>query len=184
MQGIPFNAQGIKSIKDNLKTMTRRPLSQQQIFERVHHMTLEEVCEFKVGEIVYAMEEFLYDDSIEQYQYKADIDVNKFGDDAWLSPSEMEQHEARFYLRIKSIKIEMLQAISSEDCMLEGVKYSVPDTSGTLCCFSDGYYNDNFWQYPNEAFKHGIWKNLPYEEPKRWEDNPPVFVYEFERVKQ
>ena len=89
-------------------------------------------------------------------------------------------------IRITNIRIEMLQDISDDDCMREGI-YNWKDAPDC----PDGHKNskielfgyDGSWdgfQTPREAFAALIDK---VSGNGTWERNPWVFVYEFELVK-
>ena len=70
---------------------------------------------------------------------------------------------------LKGIRRESVQSISEADAIAEGV--------------SKLYYRLSQWQ-PNEAtlsFKQ-LWNNI-HPKGKRWEDNPDVWVLDFELVK-
>lgn len=196
MQGISFNTQGVKAIRDGVKTMTRRPvkLPEKMIGEGYNTDDIEnekfgnfglEICsgdssysiypKYKVGETVFIQEEFatvtttfigqgqvtatLYKERDEKKEYEPEPN--------WQPASEMQEHQARTYRKIKSIKVERLQDISGDDCYKEGIDFEYVE----------------FDTREQAVFVGTIWSNLPYKEPYRWEDNPYVFAYEFEVIK-
>jgi len=192
MQGIKFNAQGIKAILDGRKTMFRMPLSPQQIFERVHHMTENEVSKYKVGETVFVQEEFCTF-PIHNIMYVSELsDDECYENYSWKQPCEMQEKHARTFLKITNIKVERLQDISEEDCIKEGGQWIGGEQLHDSGDYSDSYfyYGDlvDGWVNKEEtchisAFEKEIWNNLPYKAPHDWKSNPYVFVYEFEVVK-
>jgi len=168
MKSIKFNQQGMQGIQSGVKTMTRRPIKvRTDITKQAWIDTLiPDYCKCKVGETVFVQEDFYKEANY--IEYKADfVQGENLESFTWFNASEMKEHQARFFLKIKSIKVERLQDISDEDCEKEGVRF-----------FNNGAFNS----VPQEAFEHQIWNNLPYQAPYDWNSNPYVFVYEFERV--
>ena len=86
-------------------------------------------------------------------------------------------------VRITSVRIARLQDISNEDCMREGVRKLESDGCPIMFTF-DGWSFKNkvnrCTDSPKEAFE-ALFKKLSGK--KAWDDNPWVFVYEFELVK-
>lgn len=89
-------------------------------------------------------------------------------------PNGCLKEMARIFLKVINIKIERLQDISDEDCTKEGMLSfrklceSVPDFDETLT-------DNDLWQI--------LW-NSTAKDGYKWENNPYVFVYEFERVEK
>lgn len=86
-------------------------------------------------------------------------------------------------IRITSVRIERLQDISNEDCMREGVRKLESENCPTMFTFDGwGFKNkvNRCTDSPKEAFE-ALFKKLSGK--KAWDDNPWVFVYEFELVK-
>ena len=82
------------------------PLSPQQIFERVHHMTENEVSKYKVGETVFVQEEF-FTFPIHNIMYVSELSVDEcYENDSWKQPCEMQEKHARTFLKITNIKVE------------------------------------------------------------------------------
>lgn len=90
---------------------------------------------------------------------------------SWQSSKNMPQWAARFWLRIKHVRIERLQAISEADALAEGM----------------GEFGEiNGKQYPDahtapQAFAR-FWDDHYEEIGDGWKTNPKVYVIEFERV--
>ena len=84
-------------------------------------------------------------------------------------------------IRITSVRIERLQDISDEDCLKEGIIQGKCGSENTH--FMDAYYVPNDIQpycTPREAFAHLIDKVIGKD---TWQNNPFVWVYDFELVK-
>lgn len=89
-------------------------------------------------------------------------------------------------IRITDVRVERLQDISDEDCLKEGVVKDTCKTyfNGYTVKFSLDQYNNmlssEWFRMPREAFAHLINK---VSRKDVWEENPYVFVYDFELVK-
>jgi hypothetical protein len=86
-------------------------------------------------------------------------------------------------IKITSIKVERLQDISNEDCLKEGIKEkpSFPHKKSRPFYFDGGKHEwDNSYTTPRQAFAALIDKVCGRG---TWNNNPHVFVYEFELLK-
>ena len=86
-------------------------------------------------------------------------------------------------IRITNIKVERLQDISDEDCLKEGIKEksSFPHKKSSPFYFDGGKHEwDNSYRTPRQAFAALIDKVCGRG---TWNNNPHVFVYEFELLK-
>ena len=89
-------------------------------------------------------------------------------------------------IRITNVRIQRLQDISDEDCIKEGVVKDTCKTyfNGYTVKFSFDQYNNilssEWFRTPREAFAHLINK---VSRKDVWEENPYVFVYDFEVIK-
>ena len=89
-------------------------------------------------------------------------------------------------IRITDVRVEKLQDISDEDCIKEGVVKDTCKTyfNGYTVKFSLDQYNNilssEWFRTPREAFAHLINK---VSRKDVWQENPYVFVYDFELVK-
>ena len=80
-------------------------------------------------------------------------------------------------IRITSIRVERIQDISEDDCLREGIIDGKVEPK--LYGFKNGKHYDTA-HTPREAFAILIKKMAG---KKAWDDNPWVFVYEFELIK-
>ena len=111
-------------------------------------------------------------------------DLNLFRYDAgWKNKMFVKSELMRHHILIKDIGIERLQDISDEDCLREGIYVHNPDPDSTRFI---GYAYDatlgsdvkRWWFHtPREAFAELIRK---MSGRKAWDNNPWVWVYEFE----
>ena len=86
-------------------------------------------------------------------------------------------------IKITNIKVERLQDISNEDCLKEGIKEksSFPHKKSCPFYFDGGKHGwDNSYSTPRKAFAALIDKVCGRG---TWDNNPHVFVYEFELLK-
>lgn len=83
------------------------------------------------------------------------------------------------HIRITNVRVEMLQDISDEDCLREGINEMVESQYiPAVYYFGDGS-DGKFFETPREAFAALIDK---VSGRGTWDSNPLVFVYSFERV--
>jgi len=88
-----------------------------------------------------------------------------------------------YRIKITNIKVERLQDISNEDCLKEGIKEksSFPHKKSCPFYFDGGKHEwDNSYRTPRQAFAALIDKVCGRG---TWNNNPHVFVYEFELLK-
>ena len=95
-----------------------------------------------------------------------------------MDKSTMQYWMARIFLKVTNAKVERLQDMKNTDYLLEGVNKSLP-------------YKDLAKKYPLYIGKYSVDKirfidiwNSTAKDGYKWEDNPYVFVYEFERIEK
>lgn len=145
---------------------------------------------YKVGEVVYLKEPYLYQYDREEKGYKyyykfstADIlELKVIGVDIkWKNKLFMPKSAARYFIEITAVRAERLQDISDEDCMKEGIGLNpeaipIGYPFGIKFSYNNGYYN---YTTPQEAFAALIDK---INGKGTWEKNPWVWVYDFELI--
>lgn len=92
--------------------------------------------------------------------YKADEDAF-IGEHKWKPSLFMPKEAARIWLEVTKVRCELLQEISNEDCVSEGIPAS--DLQG-----------EEYRQFVN------LWESINGKDS--WLNNPFVFVYEFKRI--
>ena len=88
----------------------------------------------------------------------------------------MPKAYARIFLKVTNVRVERLQDISEEDAIAEGI-----------IRVGDGW-KDYSYKKENDAYRYRtpkqsyetLWNSINGKDA--WEQNPYVFVYEFERV--
>ena len=82
-------------------------------------------------------------------------------------------------IRITNVRVERLQDISDEDCLKEGViKWDAGQRDIPFFCYPNSVKCD--YDTPQAAFAHLINK---VSRKDVWQENPYVFVYDFELVR-
>ena len=131
---------------------------------------------YKVGEIVAVAQSY-------NSFYNDECNPNLFPNGAgWTNKMYVKPELMPHQIRITNVRAEQLQDISDEDCLKEGIikgKVGSEDTH-----FMDAYYiptlkTDPFCT-PQGAYSYLINK---ISGKGTWENNPYVFVYDFELVK-
>lgn len=161
--------------KDEQATFTP---SQEEILEKIlEHST------YKVGEVV-AIAQRYTDIEWRNNPYCEIPDLSFNGQLAkskgWKNKMYVRADLMPHRIRITNVRIERIQDISDEDCMREGVRKLESDGCPIMFTF-DGWSFKNkvnrCTDSPKEAFE-ALFKKLSGK--KAWDDNPWVFVYEFE----
>jgi hypothetical protein len=145
---------------------------------RTIDVIISQYSKYKVGEIIFVKEKFqtgknirdiqniplCEDENILYYEKEknsSNINNREYCEEIkWKNAISMSEKDARFGLKIKNIKIEALNDISEEDLVAEGCPYEL-------------YRFDWF---------EGEW-NVKNDKGFKVENNPFVFVYDFEVVK-
>lgn len=183
MKPILFNTEMVRAILDGKKTQFRLPIAE-EFYYRLDEKTRElpyveiytirfisENSKYKVDDILYVKETFALVNG-GQYIFKADDNEKKYEsvdlNIKWNSAVHLTQTEARIFLKVTNARVERLQDISVRDIEKEsGWRREIYSYSNKNKAFLRDYCD--FW---NSTAKDGY----------KWEDNPYVFVYEFERV--
>lgn len=122
----------------------------------------------------------------QKYSYKADYPylLSELG--KWKPSIHMPKKAARIFLKVTNVRVERLHDISEADAIAEGVRLD-PDF-GYWCseCSKKGHgasiiCEDGFFKTAKEAFR-SLWISINGLDS--WEQNPYVWVYDFERIKK
>lgn len=189
MKPILFNTEMVRAILDGRKTVTRRVVKPQPILYGVL-----EPCwnwhgikaPYEVGDILYVRETWYYESHMEdvvtvkpdllsgrysdRYIFKADcpeypVNVGA-GQHGWRPSIHMPREAARIFLRVKNVRVERLQDIRRDEAVREG--------ASPACAVGNfkAIWDSTIPKHPNK------FKRYPYY----WNDNPWVWVIEFERI--
>jgi len=151
----------------------------------------------KRGDILWVRETFTDptpDKSGYPILYKADFPITYEGtewnpnekftleakDYSWKPSIYMPKDAARIWLRIRDVRIERLQAISDSDARKEGIEiFWKKEINGFEIVESKSI--TSWTKIPSDTFK-SLWKSI--NGYKSWNDNPWVWVIEFERIEK
>lgn len=155
---------------------------------------------YKVGDILYVRETFQTCECdicevcnvLDGIVYKADYNIKGehpdlytcLEDEMYWKPSIfMPKKYARIFLKVTNVKVERLQDISLEDMLKEGINHIQSYNSGNVIKPSTQIKREfiSLWN-STLKFHNGVRKSQNDLNTYSWEDNPYVFVYEFERI--
>ena len=187
---IIFNTEMVKAILNGRKTQIRRvvPLKNNDLiftgfvvsstaknregycaFGKNKERDLEFIKpKYKSGDILYAKEKCV-DEYPNGFCFKEDYKEEEWND-KYLIKQYCNKLNARIFLKVTNVRVDRLQDISVRDIKKEsGWRREIYSYSNKNKAFLRDYCD--FW---NSTTKDGY----------KWEDNPYVFVYEFERIKK
>ena len=199
MKKIMFNDRyGLTRMVIKGRKMQSRRIVPQSVIEKYSMMedpTIIDDARYDVGEVVAVAESYCsiveelenvknatcaghFEKNVEKAgKYLSWIEHPGFSNKMFVS-ADMMLHQ----IRITDVRVERLQDISEEDCLKEGIQKMLTGCEDYQYSFYD---NDksawNNHKTPQEAFAHLINK---VSRKDVWAENPYVFVYDFELVKQ
>lgn len=160
--------------KDEQATFTP---SEEEILEKIlEHST------YKVGEVVAIAQRYsdMNRSTFPVFVSEKGVFMKTENSSGWNNKMYVQADLMPHQIRITDVRIERIQDISDEDCMREGVRKLESDGCPIMFTF-DGWSFKNkvnrCTDSPKEAFE-ALFKKLSGK--KAWDDNPWVFVYEFE----
>lgn len=190
---ILFNTEMVQAILDGRKTVTRRKIDRDITnfcdvevdgtlldYQNCHGDFINpiDLCRYKVGDILYVRETWSIHECVKcqagipalggeckcEYVYRASYGATDF---RWKPSIHMPKAAARIFLKVTDVRVERVQDITEEDAIAEGMSKTLVD--GVVFISAKG----NF---------HVLWDSLNIKRGYGWEDNPWVWVIEFERV--
>ena len=190
MKPILFNTEMVKAILDDRKNQTRRAIKIKNKLTRDWAITtgvewlkvdlkdekypysirersgawneyslqdfIKKYSQYQVGDIIYVKEKCV-DEYPNGFCFKEDYEEEEWND-KYLIKQYCNKLNARIFLKVTSVRVERLQDMN------------MYEETGSLNIFKHKKYYDNW----NSTAKDGY----------KWEDNPYVFVYEFERIEK
>ncbi|MCT7911687.1 hypothetical protein N5912_07585 [Arcobacter lacus] len=196
MKPILFNTEMVKAILDGRKTQTRRVVNKEylglaDIEDNNIYVPNEDGgyinilrtswSKYKVGDILYVRETFAENFGIQKrVVYKAEFNNDAPLSIKWKPSIHMPKKYARIFLKVTNVRVEKLQDITYDDCLREGFLNNQLNPTTT---FPTKLKNTKIINYimVMEQWWANLW-NSTAKYGYKWEDNPYVFVYEFERV--
>lgn len=187
----------VKAILEGRKTMTRRVIKQ----DIVNSCDIDtdgtlldyqdsdgdfinpvKLCRYKVDDILWVRETWRYGSGrgTSTYQYRADWTEEELLEEEpflkWKPSIHMPKEAARIFLKVTNVRVERLQDITEEDAFKEGcIDYQ--------CKIGDGKFEDviEFDLTARDALID-LWDSLNAKRGYSWENNPWVWVIEFEKI--
>lgn len=200
---ILFNTEMVKAILDGRKTQTRRAIKIKNKLTRDWAITtgvewlkvdlkdekypysireqngawneyslqdfIKKYSQYQVGDIIYVKEKCV-DEYPNGFCFKEDYKEEEWND-KYLIKQYCNKLNARIFLKVTNVRIERLQDI----------KYS--DIEKELGVNADNYKQYTSWCDLMACDFKDTW-NSTAKDGYKWEDNPYVFVYDFERVEK
>lgn len=174
---ILFNTAMVRAILEGRKTQTRRIIKPQPTNPRWnnvgwlgwddgHGYCMKPPC--MVGDVLWVRETFDNVAMGHPWYYKADGDLRPeyWKGERWMPSIHMPKEATRIFLRVKDVRVELLDSMSEEDAIAEGFADSPSGTDSPL---------DRFSYLWNKTIKREDLREFGYHA------NPWVWVIEFER---
>ncbi|MFW3413097.1 hypothetical protein ACN9J3_10225 [Aliarcobacter butzleri] len=193
---ILFNTEMVKAILDGRKTQTRRVVNKEYLGmadiddNNIYVPNEDGECinilktswsKYKVGDVLYVRETFAENFGIQKrVVYKAEFNNDAPLSIKWKPSIHMPKKYARIFLKVTNVKIERLQDITYDDCLKEGFLNNQLNPITTFPTELENTKIINHITVIEQWFKN-LW-NSTAKNGYKWEDNPFVFVYEFEKV--
>lgn len=202
---ILFSTAMVQAILAGRKTMTRRVVkgSDDHYYQSlVNHASSKhtfvlngnynpsenDVCEIKcpygqVGDLLWVRETWHYFDRPDQFLYKANPNDHQHTD-KWKPSIHMPKAACRIFLRITNIRVERLQDITEQDAITEGIEkigYMYLDyySQSELSKIARKRNAIPLYKQAITSFQ-SLWASI--NGVGNWDENPWVWVIEFERV--
>lgn len=154
---------------------------------------------FNVGDVFYIKESFIIESSVLNedgtvthhekpiIHYKADNEDLSYIDEweneinvQWKPSVHLKEKDARIFLKVTKIRIEILQDITYDDCLKEGfLSMQLNPVSSFPTMLKDTKIINTITEMENWYKEQ--W-DLKAKDGSKWKDNPIVFVCDFERV--
>jgi hypothetical protein len=136
----------------------------------------------KVGDVLWVRESFykcVTDAFKGKFFYKQQL-KNACWDFKCKPSIHMPKSACRIFLRITNIRVERLQDISEEDAKNEGVEIVYPGDNDNHV-YMDYMWHSSSMRTAKQSFQT-LWQSINGEQS--WNDNPWVWVIEFERIEK
>lgn len=96
----------------------------------------------------------------------------------WIPSLHMPLRACRYFLEVKSVRVERLQDITEDDAIAEGVERNTAALPDQMMVYKS-YITGNYSNFPYTSFAT-LWQKINGRES--WDANPWVWVVEFEVI--
>ena len=202
MKKIMFNDNFLltKAVLEGRKTQTRRIVSQSLIdkyeewyddvcsiampsgstIETLRDWLLRKHTRYRVGEMVAVAQSYKTIYNEEGLETMDMLIQGLKNSEGWNNKMFVRSSDMSHQIRITDVRVERLQAISAEDCLKEGLEWDAK-AQKYYAGYVKGTEKKNWLDNtPREAFARLINK---VSRKDVWQENPYVFVYDFELIK-
>ncbi len=145
-------------------------------------------CPVNIGDIIWVKETFAPIENSNDFFYKADEGITvPFFDyqQKWKPSLFMPKVACRLFLEIENVRVELLQDISEDDAISEGIETSIVKSKifQTYLGYKNYYFQDAedepYYRNPIDSYR-SLWMSI--NGSASWEKNPFVWVYDFKVV--
>ena len=206
MKPILFNTEMVRAILEGQKKVTRRVMKDVPCFlsqdiggklyvedDFGNEYPAEDRCQYKVGDILYVRETWQYTDqsiNVEPgYVYRAtDPDWETMEGWKWRPSIHMPKEAARLFLKVKAVRVEMLQDITNAGAIDEGMLgyegWQSDEYKQAVAKAAADQSKPPLGMSPRERFAF-LWESITKDPAVYgWDANPWVYVIEFERIEK
>lgn len=143
---------------------------------------------YKIGDILYVKESWRYGAGrgTSTYEYKTDMTEKELEEEReehepgivkWKSPVTMPREAARYFLKVKDVKVQKLREVTKEDVLKGGLLYD-----------KDIYEMPCNIENARETYLKGCFMRLWNKKYKKkgygWDRDPWIWMFEFEMIEK
>lgn len=203
MKPILFNTEMVRAILEGQKKVTRRVMKDVPCFlsqdiggklyvedDFGNEYPAEDRCQYKVGDILYVRETWAAwsraDGIAPTLRYKADGE--SLPSVKWRPSIHMPKEAARLFLKVKAVRVEMLQDITNAGAIDEGMLgyegWQSDEYKQAVAKAAAEQSKPPLGMSPRERFAF-LWESITKDPAVYgWDANPWVYVIEFERIEK
>lgn len=193
---ILFSTGMVQAILEGRKTQTRRILKVKgcKPFTPDNSWSIEDIMRWnkdyhpygQPGDVLWVREtwqqrnETAQKMGFEKFYYKSGW--NGCNEAGWKSSLFMPKAACRIFLKVISVRVERLQDISELDAFSEGVEHMLTEVQSSQSILHARGLPQH--QYGASLAFKDLWQTIHAGKPSSWENNPWVWVVEFERCEK
>lgn len=208
MKPILFSTSMVQAILRDEKTQTRRIIKKLDILDMISQGFLNNAImlgKYRVNDILYVRETYMQimrdhahdllegrnENNLFVYKKQFHEDWETYAKEEygykWKPSIHMPKEAARIFLKVTDVRVERLQDITPEEAIQEGI--SIIDYVDEVPLYNNyqhkiGSTSVYAYLHPKNSFS-SLWDSIyGKEEGHTWNDNPYVFVYDFEKIEK